>query len=175
MSGRLRRTETGRRPSSTSSLFTTVVEVLVAFDRPTDEVLDAVLANHREVRRALAEAWDAVDPVVLELCRLRVAMLLGCDAELAERTPAAVAAGLDEAAVDHLPRWTASPAIGPAARACLAFTEQWVVDVAGMDDATVAPVREHLGDHGLVDFASALLVIEQRQRLRLEWAALFEG
>jgi len=156
-----------------------VADVLVAFDRRTEEVLDAVLADHPDVRRSLAEAWDAawevVDPVVLELCRIRVAMLLGCDGELAERTPAAVAAGLDEKTVDQLSRWTASPAFGPAARACLAFTEQWVVDVAGMDDTTVARVREELGDQGLVDFASALLVVEQRQRLRLEWAALFGG
>jgi alkylhydroperoxidase family enzyme len=156
-----------------------VAAVLVAFDRSTEEVLDAVLAEQPDVRRSLAEAWDAAwaaaDPVALELCRLRVAMLLGCDAELATRTPAAVAAGLEERAVADLARWTTSPAIGPTARACLAFTEQWVVDVAGMDDATAGAVRDQVGDQGLADFASALLVIEQRQRLRLAWAVLFGG
>jgi hypothetical protein len=34
-------------------------------------------------------------------------------------------------------------------------------------------VRDELGEQGLVDFVSALLVIEQRQRLRLTWAQLF--
>ena len=58
-------------------------------------------------------------------------------------------------------------------RACLAFTEQFVIDVAGLDDATAGAVRDELGEQGLVDFVSALLVIEQRQRLRLTWAQLF--
>ena len=70
------------------------------FERATPEVLDAVLADHgavhAELTAAWEAAWDAVDPVLLELCRLRVAMLLGCAEELAARTPAAVAAGLDE-------------------------------------------------------------------------------
>lgn len=42
-----------------------------------------------------------------------------------------------------------------------------------MDDATVAAVHEHLGEQGLVDFVSAVLVVEQRQRLRLTWELLF--
>ena len=55
----------------------------------------------------------------------------------------------------------------------MAFTEQFVIDVAGLDDATCAAVRDELGEQGLVDFVNALLVVEQRQRLRLVWAQLF--
>ncbi len=146
------------------------------FDRPTDEVLDAVLADHADVRQHLDEAWEAawatVDPRLLELCRLRVAMLLGCGPELQARTAAASDTVSDEL-VEHLGDWPRSPRFGPSDRACLAFTEQWVIDVAGMDDATVAAVRDELGDQGLADFTSALLVIEQRQRLRQTWHALF--
>lgn len=151
----------------------------MSFDRATDEVLDEVLVDHPDVRAHLAEAWDAawtsVDPVLLELCRLRVAMLLGCSNERATRTPAAVAAGLDEAAVDELADWHRSGRFGGVERAALAFTEQWVIDVAGMDDATVFALREQLGEQGLADFTSALLVVEQRQRLRQTWRALFGG
>ena len=35
-------------------------------------------------------------------------------------------------------------------------------------------VVEHLGEQGLADFAAALLVVEQRLRLRLTWQRLFE-
>ncbi len=147
------------------------------FERPTDEVIASVLDGHPEVSSSLdaafEAAWDSVDPILLELCRLRIAMLLGCPAELAARTPAAVAAGLDESLVGELSRWPMSPLYGPIERACLAFAEQFVIDVAGLDDAIAGAVRDQLGEQGLVDFVNALLVVEQRQRLRLIWQQLF--
>ena len=77
--------------------------------RPTSDVLDAMLTRHPDVRDALESAWEAawasLDPVLLELCRLAIAMLLGCHDELAARTPAALAAGLDEAMVAALAGW----------------------------------------------------------------------
>ena len=100
-------------------------------------------------------AWDAVDPVLLELCRLRVAMLLGCEAELQVRTPAAAAAGLDEATIAELSRWPTSDRFGSRERACLAFCEQFVIDVATLDDALAAAVADELGADGLVDFTNA--------------------
>ena len=149
------------------------------FEGPTEDVLASVLAGHPDVSSSLdaawKAAWEAVDPVLLELCRLRLAMLLGCPAELASRTAAAVAAGFDEARVEVLSRWPTSPLFGPRERACLAFAEQFVIDVAGLDDATAGAVREELGEQGLVDFVNALLVVEQRQRLRLVWRPLFGG
>jgi alkylhydroperoxidase family enzyme len=152
--------------------------VVTLSDLSTDEVLDLVLADQPDVRNGLAEAWSqawaAADPVLLELCRLRIAMLLGCDAEFASRTAVAVAAGLSDETVAVLAAWPTSDRFGPRERACLGFTEQFVVAVAGMDDAVVEAVREQLGDQGLVDFVSALLVVEQRQRLRLTWERLFE-
>lgn len=148
----------------------------VSLTTPTSDVIDTVLAEHPDVRQHLAQAWDAawesVDPVLLELCRLRVAMLLGCAPELAARTPAAVSAGLDEDTVAVLADWPRSARFGQTERACLAFTEQFVIDVAGMDDETASDVRERLGDQGLIDFTSALLVVEQRQRLRQTWAGV---
>lgn len=143
----------------------------------TDDVLDEILGAHPDVRGSLGDAWGAawesVDPVLLELCRLRIAMLLGCREELAARTPAAVNAGLDDSAVAVLADWPRSPLFSSRQRACLAFTEQFVIDVAGMDDGTVGAVRDELGDEGLANFVSALLVVEQRQRLRLTWQRLF--
>lgn len=143
----------------------------------TAEVIGGVLGGHpdvvAELEAADAAAWAAVDPVLLELCRLRVAMLLGAENEIAVRSPA-VGGRLDESLVDDLASWPTSPGFGAAERACLAFTEQFVIDVARMDDATANAVGDVLGPDGLADFVAALLVIEQRQRLRLIWSRLFE-
>ena len=102
----------------------------------TDEVIAVTLAEHPRVAASLAAAhvaaWAVVDPVVLELCRLRLAQLFGDAAESARRTPAAVAAGLDESMVRELPAWPRSPRFGPRERACLAFCEQFFVDVANV-------------------------------------------
>ena len=64
------------------------------------------------------------------------------------------AAGLDEERVATLSRRPTSPLFGPTERAGLAFTEQFVIDVAGLDDATAGAVRDALGEQGLVDFVT---------------------
>ena len=143
----------------------------------TDEAIAVTLAEHPQVAASLAAAhaaaWQVVDPVVLELCRLRLAQLFGDTAELAVRTPAAVAAGLDESMVLELSGWPRSARFGPRERACLAFCEQFFVDVANVTMDDTAAISAELGVQGLADFVSALLVIEQRLRLRLTWEQLF--
>jgi alkylhydroperoxidase family enzyme len=143
----------------------------------TTLVLDSVLASQPEVLSHLHDAWDqawlATDPYVLELCRLRIAMLLHCEAESQARTPAAESAGLSEATIEALAAWTFDEQFRPVDRACLAFTEQFVIDVANLDNVTASNVVDHLGEVGMQDFLSALLVLEQRIRLRLAWDCLF--
>lgn len=144
---------------------------------PTEAVLDRVLGTgaigHHDVRADMAAAhdaaWAATSPRLLELCRVRIATMLGCAVEASART-----AGTDVPAemLDAIADWPTDPRFEPADRACLAFTEHYVIDVASVDDATVAAVREHLGDEGVQSFVSALLVVEQRIRLRLMWDRL---
>jgi alkylhydroperoxidase family enzyme len=134
----------------------------------TGELLASVLVEHPDVVQHLDDlhdaVWAAVDPVVLELCRLRIARLLGCAAEEEVRTPLAISAGLDEATIAELAAWPSSPRFGPRERACLAVCEQFVLDVAG---------AEQLGPEAFRNLVTALLVLEQRQRLRLAWERLF--
>ena len=150
----------------------------LAPERTTSDVIASVLSDHPEVAEHLAEAheaaWAAVDPVLLELCRLRVATLLGCETERAARTQAAMEAGLDEATIGELSAWPTSARFGGRERACLALCEQFVIDVASVDDQLARSVADHLGPEGLRSFVTALLVVEQRQRLRLAWERLFE-
>ncbi len=51
--------------------------------------------------------------------------------------------------LDAIGAWPTDPRFEAADRACLAFTEHYVIDVASVDDDTVAAVREHLGDEGV--------------------------
>jgi len=143
----------------------------------TDEAVAVTLAAHPRVAASLAAAhaaaWQVVDPLVLELCRLRLAQLFGDTAELAVRTPAAIAAGLEESMVLELSGWPRSPQFGPRERACLAFCEQFFVDVSSVTTDQTEAISAELGVQGLADFVSALLVIEQRLRLHLTWEQLF--
>jgi alkylhydroperoxidase family enzyme len=146
----------------------------------TDEVIARVLEGDRpgladiaeQLRAANAAAWVATSPRLLELCRVRIAILLGCAAEADARTPGSGVAD------DHLAAiraWPTDSRFDALDRACLGFTERYVIDVASIDDDTVAAVREHLGDEGLANFVNALLVVEQRIRLRLAWDRLLGG
>lgn len=141
---------------------------------PTDAVIVRVLASQPDVAADLVAAhaavWATVDPVLAELTRLRIAMMLGNAAELAVRTPAS---GVDEATVAELSLWPTSPRFGARERACLTYLEQHLIDVANVSDEQAADVAGHLGDQGLADYANAVLVLEQRQRLCLAWNRLF--
>jgi alkylhydroperoxidase family enzyme len=137
-----------------------------------DDSLEGLLT----LRPDLAEAYEAfagrlwrdrlVDPVVLELCRLRVAQLLGDEPELRRRTPEAVAAGLDEAAVAELSSWPTSPRFAPAPRVALGLAEQFVVDPHGVSDDQMAEVRAHVGDAGVVALTTALGLFDGFARMR---------
>jgi len=122
------------------------------------------------LRANLFEAWRdfsalfwtrrLVDPVVLELCRLRVAQLLGARYPQSVRTPEARAAGLPEDRIAALASWRTSDAFGETERACLRFAEQFVLDAKGITDADAAAVVGALGDAGTVAFVEALAIFD---------------
>jgi hypothetical protein len=95
-------------------------------------------------------------------------MLLGNEAE-------ASSVEIEAALVDALPDWPSSHLFTAMQRACLAFTDQFVTDVALLTDEQAQAVADELGGDGLSSFVDALLVIEQRQRLRLVWTRILPG
>ncbi|MGD9797274.1 MAG: carboxymuconolactone decarboxylase family protein [Acidimicrobiia bacterium] len=135
--------------------------------------LDGLAALHPEYAAALraveAELWaqTAVDPVTLELCRLRIAQLLRCDGALAERTPAAVAAGLDEALVEVLPRWSTDDRFDAPTRAAIGYAEQLLVDAQGVTDDHAASVIAAIGEGGFHVLTYGCGLFETMQRARL--------
>ena len=127
----------------------------------TDAILEMHLATHPDVlgqlNLARDAAWSVVDNRLLALCEQRIRELLG----VAEST--------------QLANWYADSSLSNAEKACLAFTEEYMIDVANLTDETAAAVRAELGDQAMVDFVSSLLVVEQRQRIAVTWATVFGG
>jgi alkylhydroperoxidase family enzyme len=130
-----------------------------------DEVLGLRPELAAEHARLLEAIWSGpVSPVTLELCRLRMATLLRCAPALAERSPAALAAGLDEERIARLPAWPTDPGTTDEERACIGFAEQYVIDHHGVTDEQVATLVDLLGDEGVVTFTTALVVWENQHR-----------
>ena len=63
-----------------------------------------------------------------------------------------------------LAAWPTSPRFSARERACLALTEQFVMDANGVTDEQVAAVTEHLGGPGCYAFVQAISVLETFQR-----------
>jgi alkylhydroperoxidase family enzyme len=143
---------------------TTWFEDLPAGDTDWDRFASSWPAPFGALAEAVRQAWDATDPVLLELCRLRMATLLGASAELARRTGRARAAGLDETKIAELPAWPTSSRFTAEERACLAFAEQFLIDANGVTDEQVAELTRHLGGEGTYAFVQALSLLETWQR-----------
>ncbi len=108
-----------------------------------------------------------VDPVVLDLCRLRVAQLLGCMSELAVRYQPAVDGGLTDVMVAELSSWPTSDAFDDAQRAAIAFAEQFVIDPQGIKGPVRDTLREHYELPEVVALTEALALFDGFTRFRL--------
>ncbi|MCJ7438839.1 MAG: carboxymuconolactone decarboxylase family protein [Acidimicrobiia bacterium] len=108
-----------------------------------------------------------VDPVVLELCRLRVAQLLGCASEMEVRYEGALRGGMTEEMVAELAQWPTSEHFIDAQRAALAFAEQFVIDPRGIKGAVRDALREHFTLPEVVAITEALALFDGFMRFRL--------
>lgn len=137
-----------------------------------ERVREQAPAVHDRMTRAYELAWSSKVPDILELARLRIAMMLGCEAEFATRTDGIE---VDERKVRELGAWRDSPLFTPAERACLALVEQFVVYVPGVTDEMTAAVLEHLDAKQLYSFVTALYVFDTRARLQIAVDRVFEA
>ena len=96
-----------------------------------------------------------LDPVLLELCRRRLAEMNG--AALLPGTPGPT---LDPAKLAELPRWWKSERFTPLEKACLRFAEQFALDPKQIGDADARAVTDALGDAGTVAFVEALAIYD---------------
>ena len=137
----------------------------------TSQFFDEVLTYRAGVKKELANihdlAWDVVDKELLTVCKLRVAMILGCDEEVESARQY-----LDPSKADAIAQWASSNIFTDGEKSCLRFTEEFIIDVSSIPDASAVAVKDHLGEEGFVTFVNALLVVEQRIRLLLVWNKL---
>ena len=120
---------------------------------------------------AAALVWQATDPSLAELARRRIATLLR-NQPAVDRPPAA-APPLAEEKAAALPAWATSPLFDDTERACLAFTEQFVMDVGGMTPELVQPVLAHFGDR-VGAFVQALFLLDVSQRMQMVLERIFD-
>jgi alkylhydroperoxidase family enzyme len=135
---------------------------------PLERVLALRPDLYDRYRAFVSTFWteQLLEPVLLELARLRAAQLLGCESEQMIRYDVARSAGLTEELVAALPRWPTSPMFTDAQRAVLAFTEQFVLDPHGVEHAQRDAVIDHCALPGLVALCEALAVFDGLARLR---------
>jgi len=102
--------------------------------------------------------WDAglVDPIVLELCRLRIGQMHGAACPRPTESPVSLPARQ----ADELATWWRSDAYGETERACLRFAEQFALDPKGITDPEAGAVTDALGDAGTVAFVEALAIFD---------------
>jgi alkylhydroperoxidase family enzyme len=121
--------------------------------------------------RLLAHPWVTGDPELSELARLRIAQLLGNDAELRRHPTAAPWISSDRIA--ELRRWPTSTRFSEVEQACLAFTEQFVIDVSGVTEELRASVGTCLGPTRVGGFVITLFILDYGQRAQMAIERLF--
>lgn len=134
-----------------------------------DRVFGLTPTAYAAYRRLEEALWDRalLDPALVELCRLRVAQLVGCGAELTVRHDEARAAGLAEAKIDELRQWPTSSHYTDADRAVLNFTEKFVIDASSVDDDDCAAVRAQLSDPEIAALTTAVAMFDAMARFQV--------
>jgi alkylhydroperoxidase family enzyme len=141
-------------------------------ETPGASALERVLGGRPELqpffREFVGRVWadGLVEPDLLELCRLAIARVHGCESDLALRYQAACDAGLSEEKVAALPYWRTSEHFSERERHCLALAEQFTLDPHGVDDESFGRVASDLGPQGTVALVYSLAVFDGLARLR---------
>jgi alkylhydroperoxidase family enzyme len=135
---------------------------------PLDAVFGLRADAYARFRELHATLWTGVlDPAIVEMCRLRIAALLGCESEMHVRHEAARSAGLTEEKIAQLASYGRAPAFDAVERACIAFAEQYVLDPHGLSDDDFATLRALLTPAQIATVTLAAAVFDSLVRLRL--------
>jgi alkylhydroperoxidase family enzyme len=105
-----------------------------------------------------------IDPVVSELCRLRIAQMVESDFDLALRYRPATDAGLSEQKIAALSDYPTSSHFSERERIILEFTEQWVIQSSSITDDDVARLQTVISPEEFMYFCKALSLIDQFAR-----------
>lgn len=100
--------------------------------------------------------WAANDPVLLDLCRLRLGQLVGRDLPPRHAPADKVAA---------LRQWPTDPAFTEAERALLDFCEHYAIDARSVTDAQAARLHEHFDEPTLAGLTIGIAVYDALVRV----------
>jgi AhpD family alkylhydroperoxidase len=113
---------------------------------------------------------SGLDPVLLELVKLRASYLNGCAYCVDMHTKDARQAGETEQRLYAVPVWRETPFFTPRERAALAWTEAVTqLGHGGVPDALYDAVREHFDEKALVDLTLAVVAINGWNRLAISF------
>jgi alkylhydroperoxidase family enzyme len=143
--------------------------VSTSTDSSLDRVLGLLPAANERFRALYEKLWDgvALSPATIELCRLRIAMLMDCVVETRLRTPAARDAGLTEEKITSLASYASSTSFTPLERTCIAFVEQYVMDPHALTDGDFVALRETLDERQIATLVLAAATFDALMRMRL--------
>jgi alkylhydroperoxidase family enzyme len=143
-----------------------MTRVINVAEGPTE--LDRVWNLRRSYFELFLEDYNAsirrIDPVLAELCRLRIAQLVESELDESLRYLPAANAGLSEEKIQALADYATSALFSPRERAVLEFTEQWVIQSSSITDEDCTRLQEHLTAQEFIYLAKALSVLDQFAR-----------
>ncbi len=125
-------------------------------------------AAYRRLRKAHEQAFRAADPELLLLARETLRPMIGPAPAPAE--PRDAGPGRTELAA--VARRSDADVYTPAERACLAFTEQFALSVADVDDALIQDLLAALPAAEVYGLVNAIYVLDALERLSATLAAL---
>ena len=131
-------------------------------DTTVDQLFAPLPKAHEHYRALDEKIWDGrLDHALLEVCRLRIAMLHRCAPQLALQR-----ADIGEKR-DAIAQWPTSPLFSDVERALLRFTEQYVIDAQGVSDADAAGVTAVLSGAEIAAFTVAIGAFDATCRFTL--------
>ena len=139
---------------------------------PGDTPLDQVLGHRSNLHRSYQDFYqlfwerELLPPRILELCRLRIAQLYKCRAELAAPSSAALGVECSPQFLRRLANWHREPEFDDGERACLEVAELFVQDPHAISDELASAAIARLGEAGFVALAEALAMIDSRVRIQ---------
>jgi alkylhydroperoxidase family enzyme len=105
-----------------------------------------------------------LDPLIVELCRVRLAQMVESAFDVSLRYSPAVQAGLSEEKVAALSDYPTSALFTDRERIALEFTEQWVIQSSSITDEDVERLLTVLTPEEFIYFCKALSVMDQFAR-----------
>ena len=141
-------------------------------ESPLDNVYGLLPEAYARHKALVDHIWrpGLIDPVVLELCRLRVAQVIRSPRDLEARTPAAAAAGLTEDKISRLSLWPTASDYTAAERAALCFAEMYVIDPGSVTDAMTEDVKAHFTPSEVAVLTTGIAVFDAIARFQVALA-----